>query len=72
MSEKDVLAVQKAFYGIILERGNQCLSQASMRTGFGVKALEKAKNILIKKGLIRQVKSQGKRDKLYHSYEVNI
>jgi predicted transcriptional regulator len=72
MNEKDELFVQKALYGVILERGNQCLSQASMRTGCGIKALEKAKDSLIKMGLIRKVKNQGNRGELYYSYEVNI
>lgn len=70
--EKDKLSVQKALYGVILERGNQCLSQVSMRTEMGIKALEKAKDSLIKKGLIRPVKNQKNRGNLFYSYEINI
>ena len=68
---KDDLEAQKALYGVILERGNQCLSQASMRTGLGISTLEKAKDSLERKGFIRPVKNQDRRDKDYKSYEIN-
>jgi hypothetical protein len=69
---EDELAIQKTLYGIILERGCQSLSQASMRTGLEVEVLEQALNALIEKGLIRPVNFQAERHKLYRSYEVNI
>ena len=36
-----------------------------------IKALEKARDSLISRGLIRPVKSQGNREKIYFSYEIN-
>ena len=71
MIKKDELAPQKALYGVILNYGVQCLSQASDITGLEYKDLEKAKDLLVKKKLIRLVKSQGNRDKIYYSYEIN-
>lgn len=63
---------EKALFGVILEHRNQCLSQASMMTGYGVSFLEEARDSLLEKNLIRPVLSQEDRETPFYSFEVNL
>lgn len=73
---KDVKAtpgeVDRALLDAIIRRGCQCLSQASLRTGFGIVALAEAKNRLIERQLIRTVAGSENRDAVQVSYEVSV
>lgn len=68
----DPQEAERALFGAILEYGNQCISQASLKTGIGVEALTRAKEQLLERHLIRPVLGQATRDELHLSYEANI
>jgi len=68
----NLVEAERALYTVILLRGKQCLSQASMRTGFGIAELERARDSLVRKGLIRPVPGQEDREPDYYSYEADV
>lgn len=63
------LSVQRALYGTILSSGSQCLSQASVSTGYGIKELECARDALVERGVIRSL-ARGDRPEEFVSYVV--
>lgn len=64
--------IDKALLGVIMRRGSQCLSQASLRTGFGIAVLAKAKDRLMDRGLIRIRPDSAGRDPLQVSFELDV
>ena len=68
----DPETVERALFRAILERGNQCLSQASLNTGFGLACLREAVDSLLRKGLIRPAPDQKNREASFLSYEANV
>lgn len=71
-SRKASLDAERALFNVILKYGKQCLSQASMRTEFGIRDLSLACERLIAKGLIRPVPQQEGREDSLLSYEVSL
>jgi hypothetical protein len=56
----------------ILKKGNQCLSQASLDTGFGVSELRTALHRLLERGLVRERAGQEHRSPELRSFELNV
>jgi hypothetical protein len=65
-----IVAVENALLQAILVHGTSCLSQVSMRTGYGISLLRKAAKNLVKKNLIRSVRHKGRRTSDFDSYEI--
>jgi predicted transcriptional regulator len=64
--------IDRALLRVIRKRGSQCLSQASLRTGFGIAALSEAKDRLIERGFIRIREGSSARSAAQVSYELNV
>ena len=64
--------VERALLRVILEKGNQCVSQASLKTGHGTTALLAARDSLVRRGLIKEVPGQSHRELVFRSYEPKL
>lgn len=71
-SRDDPVEIDRALLSVIMSRGSQCLSQASLRTGFGIQALLKSKDRLLQRKLIRVRPGSERRDPIQVSYEFNV
>lgn len=60
-----------ALYGAILHWGTQCLSQASLTTGLSIRDLRDGLQVLLKRGLVREVPGQSRASEEYLSYELD-
>ena len=68
----DPIKVQKTLFKVILKRGAQCMSRASLSTGYGVSALNTALEVLLERKLVRPAADQGDRSGEFQAYEANI
>lgn len=71
-SEIDPRIIDLALIDVIMKQGSQCLSQASLRTGFGIAALTHAKDRLVQRRLIRVRLGSEHRDMPQVSYELEL